>query len=292
MMPFGVADRWADYFDENKDTRLYPNDASGTTQGSTLQDAMNGWSPNDHFQGPSGDVYHSPVSYPNGQDTGWTVQGDFGRQLVLKFGAVGGLSSGWANLIDLVGSNGGNDIKTDLETCNKFPISIAKADETCVGYGTKTTADGANHGCISIEPGGTQGPTMSGVGTIVGRDPGAHWSTSAQFQPGVNGAIVDSSGNIHMDSTRIRPLVVFDINQYVTSGCNGGNPSCVTKVANIIGFFVEGMCKDVTLDYAGSCDDPNKDVVGRIVTLPADFVSVGGTIASNATFLKTVMLVR
>jgi hypothetical protein len=66
-------------------------------------------------------------------------------------------------------------------------------------------------------------------------------------------------------------------------------------VANIIGFFVEGMCEDVTLDPGNVCEpnpDGKRDVVGRIVTLPADFITTGGTVASNAAFLRTIMLVR
>ena len=49
-----------------------------------------------------------------------------------------------------------------------------------------------------------------------------------------------------MATPRIRGMVVLDINHYDASGCTGG--TCVGKVANIIGFFVEGICKAVTLD--------------------------------------------
>ena len=69
-------------------------------------------------------------------------------------------------------------------------------------------------------------------------------------------------------------MVVLDINHYVASGCTGG--TCVGKVANIIGFFLEGMCNTVTLDPGLVCDDPTKDVVGRIVTLPAQHVVGSG----------------
>ena len=58
---------------------------------------------------------------------------------------------------------------------------------------------------------------------------------------------------------------------------------------------VLALCPDVTLDAGNACEpnpDGKKDVVGRIVTLPADYVATGGQIASNASFLKTVILVR
>ena len=76
----------------------------------------------------------------------------------------------------------------------------------------------------------------------------------------------------------------------VASGCTGG--TCVGKVANIIGFFVEGMCNTVTLDAGLACDDPSKDVVGRIVTLPSQHVGGTGGVEDNASFLKVIRLIR
>jgi hypothetical protein len=67
-------------------------------------------------------------------------------------------------------------------------------------------------------------------------------------------------------------------------------------VGNIIGFFVEGMCNDVMsgngLDPGTVCDDPSRDVVGRIVTLPGQYYAGGGNISDDAAFLKFVTLVR
>jgi hypothetical protein len=85
-------------------------------------------------------------------------------------------------------------------------------------------------------------------------------------------------------------MVVLDINHYAASGCTGS--TCVGKVANIIGFFLEGMCADVTLDDGLACDDPNRDVVGRIVTLPAQYVAGTGEVEDDASFVRVVRLVR
>jgi len=52
------------------------------------------------------------------------------------------------------------------------------------------------------------------------------------------------------------------------------------------------MCKDVTLDPGYSCPDPNKDVVGRIVTLPGSYASGVGTVQDPSTFIEVVRLVR
>jgi hypothetical protein len=68
------------------------------------------------------------------------------------------------------------------------------------------------------------------------------------------------------------------------------------KIANIIGFFVEGMCGDVKaagkLAPGMDCTDPGKDVVGRIVTLPGIYVTGVGTTPANAAFIWVVQLVR
>ena len=304
MLPFGVADRWADFYDDIIDTTYFPNDGMGVGLGPTpLPPGNAGWSPNDNYQtrnlppGPGRDIYKSPVTYPTpGQHTGWTVQADYGRQLILKFGGTGTFSSGWASRLDLVGSVGGNEYRQDIENCNNFPISIAAQAETCNGYPNNTTTpDGGLHGCVSASTGVTQGPTVQGIGTVVGTDSGAYWSASAPaptWLPGASGAVMNASG-IDMDSPRIRPLVVFDINHYMAQNCSG--TSCVAKVANIIGFFIEGMCTDVPLDPGNACEPPpdgNRDVVGRIVSLPSDYVTSVGNVADDAAFLRFVMLVR
>jgi hypothetical protein len=97
-----------------------------------------------------------------------------------------------------------------------------------------------------------------------------------------------------MESERVRPIVIIDINNYISQGCSGS--TCIGKVANIIGFFVEGMCNDVArrnqLDPSLQCDDPNKDVVGRIVTLPGSYGAGGGTVEDDSSFVKVVRLIR
>ena len=93
-----------------------------------------------------------------------------------------------------------------------------------------------------------------------------------------------------MSSPRIRPMVVLDMNNYISQGCSG--TTCIGKVANIIGFFAEGMCKDVTLDPGMGCDNPAKDVVGRIVTIPGSYATGTGSVEESASFVKVVRLVR
>ena len=267
LLPFAAIDRWADNFDENPNPAYFTDDPlSGTA----------GWSQNDMYQPTQGDVYTAPYN-GNTNHTGWKVTNDFGRQMVLKDGSVGTYSAGWALTVDLPNSTGSQDYKWNIENCNQQPVGIATQSEPC-------SAVNEPNGCVSVKTGVAAGPTSQGIGDLakglVGQDPAAHWDSGQKLVVGGGG----------MSSARVRPMVVLDINHYDASGCSG--TTCVGKVANIIGFFVEGMCKDVTLDAGIGCDDPTKDVVGRIVTVPGSFATGSGGAEESASFVKVVRLVR
>jgi Putative Flp pilus-assembly TadE/G-like len=267
LLPFAAIDRWADNHDENPDPTYFANDPlTGTA----------GWSQNDMYQSAQGDVYIPPYN-GNTNHTGWKVTNDFGRQMVLKDGAVGTYSAGWALTVDLPDSTGSQDYKWNIQNCNQQPVGIATQPEACSTVNEPI-------GCVSVKTGVAQGPTSQGIGDVakglVGQDPTAHWDSGQKTVLGGGG----------LSSPRVRPMVVLDINNYVAQGCSG--TTCVGKVANIIGFFVEGMCKDVTLDPGIGCDDPTKDVVGRIVTVPGSYVSGSGGAEESASFVKVVRLVR
>jgi Putative Flp pilus-assembly TadE/G-like len=275
MLPFAVIDRWADNYDPTPVTTYFPNDALPGTAG---------WTPNDFYQPTASpaDVYIPPYG-GNTNHTGWKVTSDYGRQLILKDGSVGNYSTGWSQMVCLNGpaNCSGNDIKTWLETCNPQAVGIATAPDAC-------TVGDEPHGCIDIKTGVAQGPVSQGVTTVVNQDAAAVWNPTADGPNGPGtGAVTGGQG---MSSPRIRGMVVLDINHYAASGCTGG--TCVGKVANIIGFFVQGICNTVTLDPGLTCDDPNKDIVGRIVTLPAQYVSGTGDVEDDASFIKVVRLVR
>lgn len=275
MLPFAVIDRWADNYDPSPNNVFFSNDSLT---------GIAGWTPNDDYTPASSpaDVYIPPYDGNTGH-TGWKVTADYGRQLILKDGSVGNYSTGWAQKVCLNGpaNCGGNDIRGWLETCNTQPVGIAAAADTC-------TVGDEPHGCIDISSGDTVGPVVQGVRDLVGSDGSATWNRTADGPGGAGkGAVV---GGLGMQSPRIRGMVVLDIDHYIASGCTGG--TCVGKVANIIGFFLEGMCSDVTLDPGMVCDDPNKDVVGRIVTVPSQYVGGVGSVEDSASFLRKVILVR
>ena len=307
MIPWALADRWADHHDEQVDTTWFANDGlSGTA----------GWSPNDLFEDAIGgyttphDTYTPP--YRPGH-TGWTVAGDYGRQLVLKNGSVGQFSAGWANTVNLPGSVGGNDTLWDIRGCNPTPVGIAEETEDCSGYPSSgTTVEQAAAGCLGVQTGVGQGYTRHGAedggpagppDPIVQQDPGARWSRTAVGGPnGETGAVVTATGALNMSSPRVRPAAVFDINSYMTNAScrNQSGTGCVVRVVNIIGFFIEGMCDTVRsagqLDPGVSCDpspsEARRQVVGRIVTLPSTYYAGAGEIEEDASFLQVVRLVR
>lgn len=277
LLPFAVIDRWADNFDENIDTTYFANDGLNGTAG---------WTPNDRFQPASGDIYIPPYG-ENPSHNGWRVDTDYGRQLVMKEGSPGNYSAGWAMQVDLPDSTGSNDFRWNIQNCNQQPVGIAAEDEPCTSVNEEI-------GCVSVKTGVAQGPTSQGIGQIkpaqglVGQDPSAYWDPSAVGYEGMAGAVVGGGG---MSSARIRPIVIIDINHYDSQGCSG--TTCVAKVANILGFFVEGMCEDVTLDEGLVCDTPKRDVVGRIVPIPGSTGTPGaGTVDSTASFIEIIRLVR
>jgi hypothetical protein len=270
LIPFAIMDRWADNYDNPVDATYFTNDGlSGVA----------GWTQNDNFDGPQGDVYIPPYD-GNTNTTGWSVQGDYGRQFVMKDGSTNPYSSGWFGQVDLPASTGSSDYRWNIENCNARQVNIAEETGAC------TTQDEPN-GCMSVKTGGAIGPTKGGIETVVGYDTAAHWDWSATGPDGKPGAVVGGGG---MASPRIRPMVVLDIGHYMAQGCSG--TTCLGKVANIIGFFVEGMCNTVTLDPGmPACDDPSKDVVGRIVTLPGEY-GHGSGVVSGSSFVKVIRLIR
>jgi hypothetical protein len=81
----------------------------------------------------------------------------------------------------------------------------------------------------------------------------------------------------------------------MSSGCTGG--TCVTKVVNIIGFYIEGICSALRdagrLDAGNNCgtaSQENKAVVGRLVEATA--LGLGVPIEDSAAFLQFIVLVR
>jgi hypothetical protein len=288
MVPFAVIDRWADNYDDKKDNTYFAND-SITSPGEA------GWTQNDDYQPLSGDLYSAPYN-GNPDYNGWRVIGttnhpsDKGTQLIIKAGTesdkgTNTYSSGWSMQVDLPASTGSSDYKWNIENCNKQLVGIAQASEPCLTVNEPI-------GCLSVKTGMAQGPTSQGISkdaeSVYEQDPAAHWDPATQMVVGGQG----------MASPRIRPIAVIDMNHFISQNgskdCSG--TGCVAKVANIIGFFVEGMCKEVEdrgeLSTGLVCPNPTKDVVGRIMALPGRFLGGAGTVETSAAFIQVIQLVR
>jgi hypothetical protein len=243
---------------------------------------IGGWSQNDTFTPPP-DVYRPP-SDP--QMTGFTLA-DVGTEMVLKTAGTN-WASGWSQLIDFGNGNGANVLPGEIncdpalksQTVGLYNPDVAGA---CNVQNTPTNPAA---GCVSIKPGINQGPFSSGIGTLVGSDSGAHWDTSC------NCVLGSSASGL---SPRVVPVAVFDSGQFYTENPtgNGGGSNTVARVVNIFGFFIEGMCDTFTPSPPVTCtSSPQKDLVGRIMALPGEFISSAGGAPGPASFIKIIRLVH
>jgi len=117
---------------------------------------------------------------------------------------------------------------------------------------------------IPKKNGNMVGPTSQGVNALIDLDLGADWDP-------VNEQV---TGSAYPQSPRIVALPVFDLQQYLDTGGPGNG---TVHVVNILGFFVDRM--------------QGNDVVGYLVTKP-DLIAPGGSVPSEASFLKAILLVR
>jgi Flp pilus assembly protein TadG len=117
---------------------------------------------------------------------------------------------------------------------------------------------------IPVEPGNMTGPTVSGTQQLIDKDPGAYWDN-------VNRRVVSSMN----PSPRIIVIPVFDPYVY-EEGRESGRLDI--KVANLLGFFVEGL--------------QSNGVLGRVVpTTGLIRGTVGGPVPGGA-FLRAIRLVQ
>jgi hypothetical protein len=94
---------------------------------------------------------------------GWTVEGDFGRQLILH-DPVGTYSSGWAGIAQLPGlGTGASDYRMAMYDCafNSAVVAIADENWDCSvqGYPNDTTVQMGLDGCLSVKTGWVAGPS-------------------------------------------------------------------------------------------------------------------------------------
>lgn len=240
------------------------------------------WTQSSAFNPPT-DTYIAPygtsgTGFARMDDEGNLI--DYGKQLALKFGNPAPpnqslvLSSGWATAVDLPNADNGNDYTNNITGCTSVTVTIALQNAQCLA------PDPAN-GCIDVLSGGRNGAVNGnhGLPDLMALDSSAHWDTT------LNRVVSTQS-----PSRRIVPIALFDPALYVASGANGTNG--VVKVVNLMGFFVEGACKDAfTKEPYLDCSNNENDIVGRMVPFNGEFVPTGATNGPNS-FGVVIRLVR
>ncbi len=280
LKPWVVLDRWDEAEGAETDWNLPGGDPD--FQPTSTYDKYSSGKGNDPPQ--ENDTYVPPNSQNGG--TGFTPARDHGRQFAIKVDPSGAISSGWFRSVDLPRvdtSNGGaQSYEENIKSCNGWPVSLAKPEVPCPTDSTEINSwqdkiFWAKRGCLRVQTGVAQGPTTDGVEFIIAKDPSARW----------DGTKVDSSFN---PSPRIVPVGVMDIEQYLQSDPTGSGG--IVRLVNVFGFFIEGMGDVDDKTGAISCCSKNgKSVVGRLINIPG-LMTGTSTINPDASFLKTIILVR
>lgn len=222
--------------------------------------------------------------------TGYNVDDDIGFQLVLKEGDPGSMTAGWTGTLELPNPPGTPEYKANIAGCNPTVVGIATQAQTCTSINYPA-------GCVGVRTGVQQGQTVQGIEDLV-YQPGVYDDRTGYWNTATNkpaGGCTTTNTCPNGVSPRLVPIALFDPDVYMSSGCSGS--TCVTKVVNIIGFYIEGICSDLRdagrLDVGSDCGTPsqaNKAVVGRLVEATA--LGLGTPIEDSAAFLQFIVLVR
>jgi Putative Flp pilus-assembly TadE/G-like len=272
LRPWAVIDRWLEFGPEGPG--LLPSstyDYYSTGQG------------NDPPQ--ENDIYTPPTATSPG--TGYRLPEDEGRRFAIKTSSGQNVvSSGWfmeIRLPRLDGYNGGQVYERNITSCGGLPSALAEPGTVCPAdiVGETEAAYWAARGCYRVLTGNRVGPTEHGVDELIDQDLGASW---------VDGTgIVGSTFSPPTRSPRVVPIGVIDIADYLSRYPNGSQG--IARMANIYGFFIEGM-GDVRPDGTIDFPRPNgRDVIGRIMTIPS-MARGTSTLPNSASFLRSIILVR
>ena len=194
-----------------------------------------------------------------------------GLQMPLKIGASeNGISSGWFLALDLPNpdgssGSGANDYRDNIKNCNGTVFQI----------GDTLNVDSEQGNMIGPTKQGVEGGGPGGMG-LKEKDPGAFWNSATNSIQGSCAPGICADGLYHATSPRVVPVALFDIDAFFAGSPQGKSTVTIT---NIMGYFIEGM--------GGS---GNKDVIGRLVTIPA--LKAGSTVTETASFMRKVRLVR
>lgn len=279
LKPWGIADKWVE-----KRTPTAVRDAPWQLTETFEKWVMKGGNAGDPYAQPH-DIYAPPTT--TGTGTGFTPGKDLGLQLVLDpvsdNGNIDAFPGGFFVKLDLpcAQGGGGDCYRSNISGCNGISYSIG---------------DVVN---LDNNPGTKVGPTEQGVGDLVALDPNATWVKDNpgsvwvpdQPQPGRVG------GSAYGTSPRTVPIAMMDINDYLEFGKNGKTS---IRIANLIGFFVEGTCTTVPnakleAQSFNACkgNHAKAKIVGRLTKAPGLMISTApAPITPESSFLSVIQLVR
>jgi hypothetical protein len=286
LKPWAVVDRWDEYNFPAHPEHNYPLpdpdfDPPGQPP-STFDKYSDGKGQN---PAPEDDYYVPPSETSSG--TGFRLPEDEGRRFAVKADGASTISSGWFMELLLPRADGhwtgGNVYGENIETCGGLPYSIAAPGQVCPDtIGQDDAAFWAAKGCFGVKTGGTVGPTRAGVEALIARDTGASYNYATK-------TIVGSQFSPATRSPRVVPIGTMDIDDYLSRNPTGSTGT--VRLANIYGYFIEGM-GDVDKDTGVMTLNPaGKAVIGRIITIPG-MGSGMSPLPTTSSFLLQIILVR
>jgi hypothetical protein len=220
LKPWAIPDKWLDVYDVTAPTQ-----------------PANTWTADDNFetatkQGNSyvplanPDVYTPPSA--SGPGTGFTVDVDLGLELTLKAGSPSdAIAPGVFYPVRLPrydgGSQGGDDYRTNIASCNGLPVEIGDS--------------------LTSENGNMIGPTSQGVQDLIAQDPYADWDPTSKS---VTGSCAQASTPCAAHSPRIVAIPVFHTGDYYAGKLTGQTNF---TIVNILGFFIDRIQGNDVIGY-------------------------------------------
>jgi hypothetical protein len=223
------------------------------------------WDPTDTFD-PPGDDYRYPgelgLSDPGtGYKAPPATPNDYGTELILKVGQPGdAINPGWFQALDLgVCGHGASCYRDEISGCVGSP------------YGIGDDAPKKNGNMV--------GPTAQGVADLIALDSDAEWDPgSKSIINSCVGPPYTCSSPGYTQSPRVVAIPVFDLELYIATGGPGNG---TVRIVNILGFFVDHMG-----GFHGN------DVVGYLINKKEKIDPGKGIVPPNASFIKSVFLIR
>jgi len=218
LKPWAIPDKWLD----RNDTTA-PIDTIWTTDDTFETQRKQG---NSYVPLANPDVYTAPSA--NDPGTGFTVQADLGLEVRLKAGSPSdAIAPGVFYPVRLPrydgGSQGGDDYRSNIASCNGLPVEIGDS--------------------LTSENGNMIGPTSQGVNDLIAQDPNADWDPTSKS---VTNSCAQSATPCAAHSPRIVAIPVFNTAVYYSGKLTGQTNF---TVVNILGFFIDRMQGNDVIGY-------------------------------------------